>query len=119
MRGNTYTTYISYGSYRIALTPDPEFQLNSFRPRSSKTALAGNVIRQTAALHASSATGAWNGLVSLAEKTDLEAIKAASSTATIHHYNKHYLADVQISFGAIQGKLINCTIQVGVIEENV
>lgn len=114
---SSFTTYITYNTFRVHLPFNKDFAINPKRPSSARTAIAGNVIRQTSALHASSATATWEGLIPISDASMLESIRTLSATVTLWHLNKIYTAMAEIEIKPPTNQKQNVVINFGIVKE--
>jgi len=83
---------ITQGIYRVQL---PEIENLGFNPEvasSERMMVAGNIITQTSALHESTASIQYDGLIDRADAERLSAMKIVSSNVDVEHDNKKYAA---------------------------
>jgi hypothetical protein len=82
-----------FGHYtRVNLPEISGFGIAPLRSQASRTALAGNVIRQVSELHASSGEASYSNTLARSLADALNSIHAATHAVTLTHRNKVYEA---------------------------
>lgn len=83
-------------STRVELPNAPGFAINPTRAMSARTAVAGNVIRQESALHASTAVAQYSREIDADLAATLETMHAANSAVTLWYRNVQYQATMSL-----------------------
>ena len=89
--------YITQSPSICVVLPDAEgFEIRPRRARAARTAVAGNVIRQGSALHASTAEAVYSREVERNLAEAIETIHATRSAVTIWYKNVQYQATLAL-----------------------
>ena len=89
--------YVTQSPSTCVVLPDaPGFEIRPRRARAARTAVAGNVIRQESALHASTAEAIYSREVDRDLAESIETIHATRSAVTIWYKNRQYQATLSL-----------------------
>jgi hypothetical protein len=83
-------------STRVELPDASGFEIRPRRARAARTAVAGNVIRQESALHASTAEATYSRDVDRTLADAIETIHTTSSAVTVFYRNVRYQATISL-----------------------
>ncbi len=110
--------YITQGATLRVILPDASgFAINPKRMTASRTAVAGNIIRQESILHASSAEANYSREIDKTDAAILEQMRDASSSVTLHYRNKKYSASMTVDFGDTRGDRVGVQIRFGIVRQ--
>lgn len=109
--------YISQTSLHTSIPDALQFGVNPSRFEASKVSVAGNVIRQTSILHASTATATWSGILDAETASTLKTMHETSAQVTIHYRNTGYTATMKYSEAPATGDQVAVSLQFGIIAE--
>ena len=102
---------------RVVLPIFPGFKINPVRLESSRTAVAGNVIRQVSTIHASTAVATYSGPVERSKADTLATMHETSSNVRVFFRNRIYDAVMSFDPGDFAGRNQQVRIRLGIVRE--